>query len=86
MQKPSPARIVLAVGAKAQSNGTDTAPAIITRVWSEKDDVWLVNATVLPDATDPVVATSVYLYADEEAARGSLQNEYTTALYWPPRV
>ena len=87
MQQPSPARIVLAVGGKAKANGGDVAPAVITRVWSKREDgSWLVNATLLPDASAPAVATSVYLFEDEQAARDSLQHETATALYWPPRV
>ncbi len=87
MQTPSPARTVLAVGGKAKSNGAEVAPAVITRVWSQRDETsWLVNATLLPDCGAPVVVTSVYLFEDEQAARDSLQHETATALYWPPRV
>lgn len=88
MQTPSLGRVVLAVGCKAASNGTDTAPAVITRVWSNTstDGRWCVNALVLPDCGDPVQAPSSYLYADEESARASLTHESITALYWPPRV
>lgn len=87
--KPSPVRMVLAVGGKATSNGTDTAPAVITRVWNDQpgaDGAWLVNATVFPDCGDPALASSAYLHADEASARASLTHESQTALYWPPRV
>lgn len=86
MQKPSLGRIVLAVGGKAVANGTDTASATITRVWSDKDGVWLVNATVQPDCAEQRFAPSTYLYEDEAAARASLSHPEMTALYWPPRV
>jgi hypothetical protein len=79
--------MVLAVGGKAKANGNELAPAVITRVWSEREDgSWLVNATLLPDASAPAVITSVYLFEDEQAARDSLQHETSTALFWPPRV
>lgn len=89
MTTPSPARTVLAVGAAARSNGTDIAPAVITRVWSQREDgVWLVNATLLPDATSLITwVTSVYLYASEEQARAANgDNDAMTSLYWPARV
>lgn len=86
MQKPSLGRVVLAVGGKAVANGTDTAPATITRVWSEKDGVHLVNATVQPDCAEQRFASSAYLYETEEAARATLSHPEMTALYWPPRV
>lgn len=75
-------RMVVAVGAAARSNGTDVAPAVITRVWGET----MVNATVFPDAAGVQAVTSVRLFADETEARGSLQNESMTALYWPTRT
>lgn len=86
-QQPSPGRIVLAVGAQAVSNGTDVAPALITRVWGENPDgSWTVNMTVFPDAGSPVSATSVEVFADERAARAALPFPSTTAAYWPPRA
>lgn len=86
-QKPSAGHIVLAVGGKAEANGSDTCPAVITRVWSERDGAWLTNARLLPDASNESPAVmSVYLFDDEQAARDSRQHETATALYWPPRV
>jgi hypothetical protein len=86
-QQPSLGRIVLAVGTQATSNGTDVAPALITRVWGENPDgSWTVNMTVFPDAGSPVNATSVKVFADEEAARAALPFPTATAAYWPPRV
>jgi len=86
--KPSPARVVLAVGGKAEYNGTDTCPAVITRVWGENDNgSWTVNARLLPDASNETPAvTSVYLHENEEAARATLTHPTTVALYWPARV
>jgi hypothetical protein len=81
---PSPGRIVLVRGIQANSNGSDVAPAIITRAWSND----LVNVLVFPDCAAPVPATSVALVDDEAAAR-ALQDskEYpATVAYWPPRV
>lgn len=86
MQKPSPCRMVLAVGGKAKGNGCDVAPALITRVWSQREDgSWLVNATLFPDASPSAVVTSVYLFEDEPTARDSLAYAESTALYWPAR-
>lgn len=86
-QQPSAGRIVLAVGAQAAGNGSDVAPALITRTWGENEDgSWTVNMTVFPDAGSPVSATSVKLFADEEMAREALVFSTSTAAYWPPRV
>lgn len=86
--KPSIGRIVTAVGFKARSNGTDEAPAMITRVWGQREDgVWTVNATLFPDNKDPQLITSVLLYPSPDAARETYAaNEQTTALHWPERV
>lgn len=86
MTRPTQGRWVIAVGGKAVSNGTDTAPAVITRVWSEQEDRSLVNATVQPDCAEQRFASSAYLFENEEAARASLTHPEQTALYWPPRV
>lgn len=84
MQKPSVGRIVHAV-LPSQVNGTDLAPAVITRVWSEREDgSWTVNLSVLPDATAAVyVMTSARLCEDEETARASGQ---AFTAFWPPRA
>jgi hypothetical protein len=87
MQKPSVARIVLAVGGYARSNNSDVAPAVITRVFGEHPDGgYTVNMTVLPDCGAPIPATSVRLVDDEGAARALLAHDMSTAAYWPPRV
>lgn len=77
--KPSLGRIVLTLVAPETNNGADVAPAIITRVWSDT----CVNIRTLNDSMNSEWKTSVYLEADEEAARarGGLR-----VAYWPPRV
>jgi len=94
--QPTQARIVIAKGGAARSNGSETAPAIITRVWDQNlpMDYWNVNVTVFPDAAAPVVVTSARLYYDVEAADAAVKamqetsawHESMTVLYWPPRV
>lgn len=80
MQKPSLGRIVLVKTGPMQlagySNGTDVAPAIITRVWSDT----LVNVRVLLDSEHTPCKTSVALVESAEEAEGGY------ACYWPPRV
>ena len=83
---PTQGRIVTAKGGRAVSNGCDTAPAVITRVWSQRENgAWLVNVTLFPDATDPRTVTSVYLYETEADIPEGL-HQSTTSLYWPARV
>lgn len=84
MPKPTVGRSVLVLGGPAVFNGTDVAPAVITRVWS--DD--LVNVTVFPDGSQGVCSsTSVRLYRDEAAARGARDNapggSTAAHAYWP---
>ena len=88
MPKPSQGRIVTARGGRAVSNGCETAPALITRVFGQNENgSWTVNATLFPDATDPRTVTSVYLYEDEDALPADLaDNPRVTALHWPARV
>lgn len=83
MQKPTVGRIVFVVGGPAKANGTDVAPAIITRVWSDH----MVNVTVFPDAgiSPAVAATSVQLADTEDEARALLTDQSRVA-YWPPRT
>lgn len=82
--KPSVGRIVHLIGPHANSNGTDVAPAIITRVWS--DD--MINATVFPDCGVPHSVTSVKFVEDEATAADiNAQAPYPqNVAYWPPRV
>lgn len=77
------ARSVLVIGKVAHHNGADVAPAVITRVWSAD----MVNVTLFPDGYAPRHATSVTVYADEQAARQACEgDEHKVAAYWPPRV
>lgn len=69
--KPSIGRIVLFTGEK--SNGLNTHPAIITRVWSDV----CVNLQVFLDAGVVIVKTSVM--QDES---GKAEHSWM----WPPRV
>lgn len=87
MNTPSMGRIVSAVGFRATINGTDTCPAMITRVWGEVDGVWTVNATLFPDTGSPLPLTSLRLFAEEAPAREALGAGPTvTTLHWPARV
>jgi hypothetical protein len=84
MPKPTVGRSVLVLGGPAVFNGTDVAPAVITRVWSDE----LVNVTVFPDSSQGVCScTSVRLCRDEATARGTRDSapEGSTAAYayWP---
>jgi hypothetical protein len=82
--KPSIGRIVHVIGPRANSNGADVAPAIITRVWSET----CANVTAFPDCGIAQNLTSVKLVADEQAARDiNVQAEFPqTVAFWPPRA
>jgi hypothetical protein len=76
-QKPSLGRIVHVRVDPTQNNGSDIAPAVITRVWNDN----MVNLRVLFDAfTTPFWMTSVRLVDDEPAA------DVTHVAWWPPRV
>lgn len=85
MQKPSPARMVLIKGIdKTMNNGSDTAPAIVTRAYSDT----LINVRVLVDGPSaPLWLTSVTLVDDQAAAEAKLATGLcTTVAYWPPRI
>lgn len=86
MPKPTIARTVIAVGGAAESNGSDVAPAVITRVWSYNDEkrCWMVNLMVFPDGSNqPRAATSVYLYDTEDQARENRAHETQLTAFWP---
>jgi hypothetical protein len=85
--KPSIGRIVIVRGAPAASNGTDRAPAIITRVWGAsgidtKDAPVLVNTHAFRDCEVSQPVTSVKLYETEAAADASGD---PTVAFWPER-
>lgn len=84
MQKPSLARMVLAVVDPHFNNGGDVAPAVVTRVGGEHPDGgWIVNLKVHLDATGDEWKTSVRLVDTEEDAR-ALGGRHVA--FWPPRV
>lgn len=79
MQKPSLGHVVLVKVDPAQNNGSDTAHASITRVWSDE----LVNIRVMLDAFSmPLWLTSVNLFDTEDEAVAAGRH----TCYWPPRV
>lgn len=93
---PSIARAVIVLG--IHSNGTDTQPAVITRVWGEggidtRDKPVMVNVTVFPDVGEPFAQGSIHLYETEAAARAIHQADAERGIltpypvaYWPPKV
>lgn len=92
-QKPSVGRIVLATVHPTTNNGTDIAPAVITRVWGDG----LVNVQIFRDgASGSHPATSIGLYPNRkelDAAKARRDTEQPhladttfTAAYWPPRT
>jgi hypothetical protein len=81
---PTLCRMVLVTADPASNNGSDVAPAVITRVWGEHPaGGHTVNLQVLPDAASPRWATSVRLVDTEEQARALAPS---TAAWWPPRT
>ena len=88
--KPSIGRIIIVVSPQAASNGSDRAPGIITRVWSNPqqdtiDGPAMVNATILPDLSVPQHASSIQLFDTEDDARENAPPGMPFA-YWPTRV
>lgn len=84
MQKPSPGRIVLTHVDPTMNNGSNIAPAIITRVFGEHPDGgWVVNLRVFCDAsTMPLSATSVRLFDDPTVPGADVGH----SAWWPPRI
>jgi hypothetical protein len=88
--KPSIGRIVITKGI-SNSNGTSEHPAIITRIWSDKEPseaVVLCNLTVFPDCGTPITVGSVQIFDDAAAAAAHLQNEPANKplCFWPAKV
>lgn len=82
---PSLGRIVLTRVDSRMNNGSDIAPAIVTRVWSDG----MVNIRVMLDSENPPLwKTSVLLLDSEEAARGNDAEGFTAThvCWWPARV
>jgi hypothetical protein len=89
MQTPSLGRIVLVPADPNSNNGANEAPAVVTRVWAEKSDGWLVNLRVLLDGSGvPEWRTSVTLCETKDAALavGGTHIGATGIAWWPPRV
>jgi hypothetical protein len=85
IMKASLGRIVLVTGKYVTANGADTAPGIVTRVWS--DD--LVNVSAFPDIAGEVRrCTSIKIHPDADAAMAWVAEDpnRSVAAYWPPRV
>ncbi len=90
MPKASKGRIVHVIVDPAVNGGDDTAPAVITRVWSDE----LVNVRLLLDS-EPVFhgpqgerRTSVPLRESREALSEGLGEGQpaTFGAFWPPHV
>lgn len=88
--KPAVGRIVHVLMKPGDNNGSDVAPAVITRVWSEA----CVNVRVFADSGDVPWQTSVSLHADRAAADAAVapvremhgDNAIVRAAWWPERV
>ena len=82
--KPSLGRVVLVRVDPRQNNGSDEAPATITRVFGEHPDGgWVVNVRVQLDAFEmPLWLTSVRLF--DEPSVGVRDMSHTA--WWPPRA
>lgn len=89
MTAPALGRVVHVFVDPAHNNGSDVAPAVITRVWNEQG----VNLKVLLDNPDNIWLTSVTLCDDRESAEqvksyrvADNGDRYPAAAFWPPRV
>ena len=97
MQKPSIGRIVHVLVDPKTNNGSDTAPAMITRVWSDE----CVNLRVLRDnhPGPEEWLTSMSLYDSLEALESAVAQRqaefdetapglaaYRVGAFWPPRA
>lgn len=88
---PSIGRIVHVIVNPEDNNGSDVAPAVIVRVWSEQS----VNVRVLLDGNEtPWWRTSIPLYESREALEaGHAQMVISggerpplSGAFWPPRT
>lgn len=79
-QQPSLGRIVLVAADPAMNNGADTAPAVITRVWTGT----AINVRVLLDSDGAPPWRTSLTYAD--ALDGLDASERPSRWTWPPRV
>lgn len=85
---PTIGRIVHVIVDPATNNGSEIAPAIITRVWSGNDERATVNYRILGDhaPTDDGWKTSALLLATQEDARAAMVKAYQdgAAQGYPP--
>lgn len=91
MHNPRPAvgKIVHAIVDPAENNGSDIAPAIITRLWSpleagadsSGEGAWCVSYRILYDGDQVGWASSAYLFTDEQTARS--RTTTTQRAFWP---
>lgn len=77
--KPSLGRIVLVPMDPTTNNGSDVAPAVITRVWTDT----MINVKILTDAPADQWRTSLTLL-DQAPVEGALPGMHMA--WWPPRV
>ena len=94
MQHPAADRIVHVFMDPRHNNGSDVAPAIITRVWNDT----CVNLRILGDSNEiPPWRTSQMLYAGPDEARkahdeawahipAEQRPEHPVGAFWPPHV
>lgn len=78
MPKPSVGRIILVPIDPTMNNGSNVAPAIITRVWSETS----VNLRVFAD-DESILRRTSSTYADN---LDNLDQPHLNYWTWPPRV
>jgi hypothetical protein len=74
---PSVGRIVLVRVEPDRNNGSDVAPAIITRVWNDS----MVNVKVFLDGPGDAWQGSVTLWDEKPTDEAIVR-----AAWWPPRV
>lgn len=85
---PTIGRIVIVRHPSARSNGAETAPATVTRVWKGVDtrnEPSMVNITAFPDLSPAIGIGSVTLYDTEEEAN-AVVGPLGAAAWWPPRA
>lgn len=88
--KPTVGRIVHVIVDPSQNNGSDVAPAVITRVWNEQG----INARVLLDGAETPWKTSIPLYESREELEAANAQMVVTGgarpqpfgAFWPPRA
>ena len=94
MQKPSIGRIVHVIVDPKANNGSDVAPAMITRVWSDTCVNLRVTRDNHPGPEEWLTSWSLHesreaLEAHRDARQAELPEGQTAApfgAFWPPRV